>query len=38
VAGFPDQVNDCPVILPLLNIVKTQRNDLRSPQSTAEEK
>jgi hypothetical protein len=38
VAGFPDQVNDCPVILTLLNIAKTQGNDFRSPQSTAEEK
>ena len=37
-AGFPDQVNERSVILPFLNIANTQRNDLRSPQPTTEEK
>jgi hypothetical protein len=36
-AGLADQVNDCPVILPLLNIAKRQGDDLRPSQSKAEE-
>jgi hypothetical protein len=38
VAGFADQVNDCPVIPPLLNIAKGQGDDFRSPQSIVREK
>ena len=37
-ARFPDEVNDCPVVFPLLNIANCQRDDLRPSQSTAEEK
>jgi hypothetical protein len=36
VAGFADQVNDCPLML--LKIAKSQGDDLRSPQSTIKEK
>jgi hypothetical protein len=35
-AGFAHQVNDCPVVFPLLNIAKRQGDDLRPSQSTAE--
>ena len=38
VAGFPDQVDDRPVILALLNVANVQRNDLRSTQRAAKEK
>ena len=36
-AGFADQVDDCPAILPSLNIANIQGNEVRSSQSTAEE-
>jgi hypothetical protein len=36
--GFADEVNDCPVLLSLLNIATLQSDDLRPPQATTEEK
>ena len=37
-ASLADQVDDCPMTLPFLNIANIQRNDLRSTQATAEYK
>ena len=36
-AGFADQVNDRPVVLPFLNIAEGQGDDFRPSQSTANE-
>ncbi len=38
VAGFPDEVDDHPMVLALLNLANLQRNDFRSTQPTAKEK
>jgi hypothetical protein len=36
VAGFPDQIDDCPMILPSLNIADIQRHDLGTAETTPE--